>query len=191
MRLVFLGVVALLTSVPAFAQVAKPSSPDAPKSTAQDAAGLDLPVSLDHIRAGLARGPERRLRGLDRQPDFRITIEERRRLEQLLRSLDFKTGPAPPGGLYGYEQQRLLFSKTDHPLAQPYAAFSGGELVTLAIQNLILKYLGGRAVNAFTGAQRARAEKRAREEVSGAISEFCASQPDRAKIDICWMRPDL
>jgi len=168
-----------------------PSSSNTAKSTPQDAPTLDLPVSLEHIRAALARAPERPLlRGMDRKPDFRVTVEERLKLEELLWSLEFKTGPAPPGGLYAYEQQRLLWNKTDHPLVQPYAAFSSGQLVTLAVEGLIGKYAGGRALNALTGAQRAKAEGAARSEVSRAIAEFCAAQSDRSHIEICWMGID-
>jgi hypothetical protein len=167
------------------------SSSSAAKSASQDTPKLDLPVSLEHIRAALARAPERPLlRGLDRKPDFRVSVEERRKLEELLWSLEFKTGPAPPGGLYAYEQQRLLWNKTDHPLVQPYAAFSSGQLLTLAVEGLIQKYAGGRALNALTGTQRARAEGAARAEVSRAIAEFCAAQSDRSHIEICWMGID-
>lgn len=191
MRLVFLAVAALLVSGQAAAQGGGSSSPNTAKSASQDAPTLDLPVSLEHIRAALARAPEPPLlRGLDRKPDFRVSVEERRRLEELLWSLEFKTGPVPPGGLYGYEQQRLLWNKTDHPLVQPYAAFSSGELVTLAIEGLIQKYVGGRVSNALTSAQRGRAERAARAEVFRAIAEFCAAQPDRTHIEICWMGID-
>jgi hypothetical protein len=39
-------------------------------------------------------------------PTFRVEIRERQKIEALLATLDFKSGPAPPGGLYAYEQQR-------------------------------------------------------------------------------------
>src|SRR5438128_552637 len=61
------------------------SSSSTAKSTSQDAPTLDLPVSLEHIRAALARAPEKPLlRGMDRKPDFRVTVEERLKLEELL-----------------------------------------------------------------------------------------------------------
>jgi hypothetical protein len=99
--------------------------------------------------------------------------------------LDFSSGPAPAGGLYGYDQQRRLFNPTDRPLQQPYAAFSGGELITIAIENLMAKYLGGRALDAVTSAERARAEAQARGEVEAAIAEYCGSRPDRDAIQLC------
>jgi len=71
-------------------------------------------------------------------------------------------------------------------LRQPYAAFSGAELITIAIQNLMVKYLGGRVLSAVSSAERARAEKAARDEVSRAIAEYCAAKPDRgASLSIC------
>jgi hypothetical protein len=164
------------------------SSPGTPPATPSDAAARGLPVSLDHIRAALARAPEQPLlRGTDRKPDFQVTVEERLKLEELLWSLDYKTGPVPPGGLYAYEQQRLLWNKTDHPLLQPYGAFNSGQLVTIAVEGIVEKYAGGPALNALTGAQRKQAEGAARAEVSREIAEYCAAQPDRSHIEICWM----
>ena len=185
MGLVSLVVTAVLAAGPAFAQ-GRPSSPA--QSSSLDTFAFNLPVSLDNIRDGLARPPV--LRGLDRKPDFSVTIEEAQRLAELFRSLEFKMGPAPPGGLYAYEQQRLLFNPVDHPLVQPYAAFSGGELITLAIEGLVGRWLGGVAKNGLTGAERKRAEKNAREEITRSIAEFCAEQPDRSHFEICWMGID-
>jgi hypothetical protein len=186
MRLDSLTVAALLVASPAAGQTATPLPPAAAQSVAPDASvlNLNLPVSLDNIREGLARPPA--LRGLDRKPDFTVTIEEQQRLGELFRAIEFRMGPPPPGGLYAYEQQRLLFNPTDNPLVQPYAAFSGPQLITLAIENLIGRYVIGRVA----GTQRARAERVARGEVKRAIAEFCAKQPDRARIEICWMGTD-
>jgi hypothetical protein len=106
-----------------------------------------------------------------------------------MKKLDFKSGPAPAGGLYGFEQQRRLFSPTDYPLMQPYAAFNGGELITIALENLIARYLGGPALNALTQAARTRAEQAAREEVNREIAAYCAARPDRADIQLCTAPP--
>jgi hypothetical protein len=189
MRLVSLVVAATLVSGPTAAQNGD-SQQTATRAGVADVVRLDLPVSLERIRDTLSRLPTTPvLRGLDRKPDFTVSIEERQRLEELYRSLEVKLGPAVPGGLYAYEQQRLLFNKTDHPLEQPYAAFSGGELITLAIEGLIQQYVGSRITNAISKAERARAEKAARQEVTRAIAEFCAQQPDRSQIEICWLGP--
>ena len=142
-------------------------------------------MSLDRIREGLKKPPDSTLRNLDVKADFSVQIEEQRRINEIMSRLDFKSGPAPAGGLYSYEQQLRLFNPTDRPLQQPYAAFNGGELITIAIENLIAKYLGGRAINAVTSAERSRAESQARQEVDQAVTEYCAGRPDRADIQLC------
>lgn len=184
MRLIFLLVAALTTVAPAFAQETPASSNDAgmPSQTNSDG---ELPVSLDRIREGLKQPQEQRLKNLDVKPDFTIQIEEQARIDEIMSKLDFKSGPAPAGGLYAYEQQQRLFNPTDRPLQQPYAAFSGGQLITIALENLMARYLGGPALNAMSNAQRSRAEAQAKEEVDQAIAEYCAGRPDRAQIDLC------
>jgi hypothetical protein len=144
-------------------------------------------VSLDRIRQGLASAPPRSiLSSLERPPDFKVEVQEQRAIEDILSTLDFSTGPAPAGGLYMYEQQQRLFNPTHRPLAQPYAAFSAGEAITIAIENLIGKYLGGRLVDAVSRAERTRAEAAARREVEQAIADYCAADPERAtRLSIC------
>jgi hypothetical protein len=186
MRLCLLVFAATLCSAPAAGQDAKPSSPAPQPSTAEDAPA-DLPVSLDRIREGLSSAPPKSiLSSMERPPDFKVEVREQRMIEDILSTLDFKTGPAPAGGLYMYEQQQRLFDPTARPLAQPYAAFSAGEAITIAIQNLIAKYLGGRLVDAVSNAERARAEAAARREVEQAIARYCAADPQRAtRLSIC------
>jgi hypothetical protein len=60
---------------------------------------------------------------------------------------------------------------------EPYAVFSGPELITLALEGLARKYLGGRALEAVTDLERKRAEAAAREEVTRTIRQYCAAQP--------------
>lgn len=190
MRLFLLLLASTLIGASAAAQDGKPSS--APTS-AEDAArknlpvSKDLPVSLERIREGLATGsPKLSLSALEKPPDFKVEVQERRALEEILSSLDFKTGPAPAGGIYGYEQQRQLFNPVDRPLAQPYAAFSAGEAITIAIENLIGKYLAGRLAETTSNAERAKAETAARRDVAGAIEKYCAADAERAKrLSIC------
>ena len=200
MLLVSLMVTAMLAAGPVQAQGAKSSPPDAEQSGSQDAVCAetkpsdgrsDLPVSLDHIREGLKKAPDRSLlRAVELPADFRIVILEQQRINDIMSKLDFKSPPAPAGGLYGYEQQRRLFNPTDRPLMQPYAAFSGGEFLTIALENLIGRYLGGRLINAVSAAERERAERRAREEVDSAIADYCAARPDRDNIQLCTTPPD-
>jgi hypothetical protein len=147
---------------------------------------LKLPVSLDKIREGLQQTPAISLRTLDERPTFRVQILERQKIEELLATLNFKTGPTPAGGVYMYEQQRQMFNPVDRPLMQPYAAFSTGELLTILIENLVGKYLGGKAVDAVSKMERARAEANAREEVRAAVAHYCNAQPNLgAGIQIC------
>jgi hypothetical protein len=178
-----------LAVAPALAQETKPSheavgsqssatgqssapAPDETKPTGE------LPVSLERVRQGLSRPSGTALKNLDLKPDFVVRVEEREHIQAILSKLQVQSGPAPLGGLYAYEQQQMLSNKTDRPLQQPYAAFSGGELITLAIEGLVQRLLGGKILSAFTNAQRAGAERAAREEVAQAIADYCDVQPD-------------
>ena len=161
---------------------------DGSREQPPDSPETGLPVSLDKTREALQQPPAQTLRGLNDIPNFKVEIHERSKvsLDDLIKSLDFKAGPVPAGGVYGYEQQRQIWNPTDHPLQQPYAAFSQSELLTVLVENLVGKYLAGKAVNAVTSAERAHAEAAAREEVHRAIAEYCAAQPNHgAGIDIC------
>jgi hypothetical protein len=193
MRLIALLFTATVIASPAMAQPAPspPVSPaeepasatqDTPKkdaTSAGDAAGreLNLPVSLDNIREALQQTPALSLRAIDERPTFRVQILERQKIEQLLATMNFKTGPTPAGGLYMYEQQRQMFNPVDRPLMQPYAAFGPGQLLTILIENLVGKYLGGKAINAVSKMERERAEANAKEEVRAAVAHYCNAQP--------------
>jgi hypothetical protein len=188
MRLFLLLLATMMLGGPAAAQDGKPSSPaTSTEDAAKAAAKPELPVSLERIREGLTTGPSKlTLSALEKPPDFTVEIQERHPLEEILANLDVKAGPVPAGGIYMYEQQQRLFNPVDRPLAQPYAAFSPGELITIAVENLIFKYLGGRLAGTVSDAERARAEAEARREVSTAIEKYCAADPERAKrLSIC------
>ena len=195
MRLILLLVTAALTVSPARAQEAAPS-PAADKNAQQTPASKDtkdtppdrnLPVSIEKIKEALQQPPSPfSLRTLDERPTFRVQIRERLKIEELLATLNFKTAPAPGGGLYGFEQQRQMFPAVDNPLRQPYAAFGQGELLTILIENLARKYLGDRVMSAITNAERTRAEAAAKEEVREAVAQYCAAQPRQgAGLQIC------
>jgi hypothetical protein len=203
MRLAALLVTVLLTAAPALAQPGQASKPAGSASPAKDvqpaeAQESNLPVSLDKIREALqhpAVEPLKALKGLDERPLFLVEIRERQRIEELLQTLKFNSGPAVPGGLYGYEQQRIMFPPVDNPLAQPWSAFSQPQLARVAalsvIETLIGKYLAKRIFSAVTSAERASAERAAREEVTRAIADYCAAQPNRgAGIQLC-ASPDV
>jgi hypothetical protein len=146
-----------------------------------------LPVSLDRIREALSKPPQMSTPlKLDFTPDFSVQIQQEQAFQAILSSLDFTSGPPVPGGLYAYEQQRLIWNKVDRPLSQPYAAFSGGELITLAVEGLMQKYLGGALLSAIGDATRESAERAATEEVSRAIRDYCAGRPDAGRsLQVC------
>jgi len=156
-------------------------------SETQNQESLNLPVSIDKIKEALQQpAPILSLRTIDERPTFRMQILERQKIEELLATLNFKTTRAPAGGLYWDEIQRQMFPAVDNPLRQPYAAFSQGELLTILIENLVGKYLGGRAIEAVSKAEHARAEAAAKEEVRNAVSQYCSSQPNNgAGVQIC------
>jgi hypothetical protein len=200
MRLILLVFTAILAAASASAEQAQPSSkPDRPSSSGNEAGEqparqeTNLPVSLDKIREALQQPPAQVLRGLNEVPTFKVEIHERPRmsLEDLIKSLDFKSGPVPAGGLYGFEQQRQMWNATDHPLQQPYAAFSQPELLTILVENLVGKYLARKAMSALTDADRSHAEAAAREEVQRAIAEYCAARPNAGAIRICSSSPGI
>ena len=187
------GVSALeLPAASASQEPAVPSTAAPPPSPAQEAPGdgaatkPNLPVSLDRIRKALEQQPAKPLLRLPDTPTFRIEVQERNRLQELLSTLDFRSGPTPAGGLYAAEMQRVMFPSVSNPLAQPYAAFNQPELLTIIIENLVGKYLIGKAFGAITAAERERAEAAAREEVRQTIALYCAGQPNSgAGIKIC------
>ena len=124
MLLVYLLIGMLSAAPAAFAQEPASSPAAAPESSTTDTPASALPVSLERIRAGLKRqATDSILNRVEIPPDFRIQILEQQRIDDMLSKLDFKglKAPAPPGGLYGYDQQQRLFNPVDHPLSQPYS----------------------------------------------------------------------
>ncbi len=192
MRLILVLIAAALMTAAMSAQEAAPTSPQTPASPPQDTPSFDLPVSLDKIKQGLEKAPVLSLRTADERPTFRVQILERQKIEELLATLNFKSGPMPAGGVYWNEIQRQMFPSVDNPLRQPYAAFNQGELLTILIENLVGKYLAGKAADAIGTAERRRAEAAAREEVQQAIREYCGAQPNGgAGIQICDTPPAI
>jgi hypothetical protein len=200
MRLVALTFTAIFVAASATAGQSASSppdgkaSPEAAATTGQKDDPNAGPVSLDKIRGELAK-PMPAIRGLSEQEvHFEVQIQERQKIEELLATLDFKTGPTGtptyPGGWAALDQQKVINNAVESPLTQPYAAFSTSELLTIAIENLTAKYLGGRVVDAVTSAERARAERAARAEVAQAMGDFCAGQPNHgAGLQACDINP--
>ncbi|MBM3771843.1 MAG: hypothetical protein FJW27_11300 [Acidimicrobiia bacterium] len=165
----------------------KPSDPSSTSGAPTPPAGAqssptppaELPASLERIREGLAKpAPGSTLKNVELKADFVLRVEERDHFLKILDALKIERGPAPLGGLNAHEQRERAFPKTERPLMQPSAAFSGGELLTLAIQGLAQRFLGGALVNAVSNSQRARAKQAAVQEVAAAIAEYCDAQPD-------------
>ena len=161
---------------------APPSTAVVKDSSTEDAQTPRLTISVERIRE-LLQDPAPLQQSLEKQPTFRIRIEERDKFIQFLSktlSLDPPDRrPPPPGGIYAYEQQRIALAAIDRSgtRMEPYAVFSGPELITLALEGLAAKYLGGRALDAVSDFERARAEAAAREEVTRTIRQYCAAQP--------------
>ena len=176
MRLISLLVAAILMGGPVSARQNEPSTPAKESSPSEDFAPHALPVSLDKIREALSAAPTERLKWRDEKPHFQVLIQERQKIDALLATLKFNSGPPVSGGLYGYDQQQRLFPKVDNPLVQPYAAFSQGELLQVLFTTFLEKYFAGRLISALTSAERAHAEEEARQEVARALAEFWAAQ---------------
>jgi hypothetical protein len=109
-------------------------------------------------------------------PTFKVEVQEQQKFRELLKKLDFKSGPVPPGGLYAYEQMQRTTPKE----YQPYAVFNQRELLIIALENLLGKYLFGQMADAVGDAARARAQQDARDEVDRALAKFFAEHPEAA-----------
>ena len=150
----------------------------------------ELPVSIDRIRQALERPPLFPVQSSSNLPTFRVDVQERNRLQDILSTLDFSSGPTPAGGIHAAEMQRVMFPSVSNPLRQPYAAFSQPELLTIIIENLAGRYLASKLAGVFSGDDRAEAEAAARDELRRVIGEYCAGQPNQgAGIKICTDPP--
>src|SRR5262245_9404560 len=128
------------SKVPAGSSTAPSPAPSS--SSGKDESVLNLPVSLDRIREGLAQSPPAEaLRGLnDPPPTFKVEITEQQKFDELVSKLKFDKGRPPmPGGVDTYDQYQRLFPRIDNPRVQPYGAFSTGEILTLSVEALIEK----------------------------------------------------
>ena len=100
MRLILLLVTAIGLGVPVWAQETAVPSPDGGKASQTEGAGPQLPVSLDRIREGLKKPQDQTLlHTYEMKPDFSVQIQEQAHIDELMSKLDFKSGPAPAGGI--------------------------------------------------------------------------------------------
>jgi ribosomal protein L12E/L44/L45/RPP1/RPP2 len=181
MRLMALLFTAILVGAPVRAQQPPASVPQDERTKEQGQSKdqeLNLPVSLEKIKEQLQQPTVLQIHTPDERATFRVQILEKQKIEELIASLKFKDAPIPAGGVEMQELQRIWFNPVDNPLVQPLAAFNQGELLTILIENLVGKYLGGKALNAMSKAERAHAEAAAREEVRAAIEQYCNAQPN-------------
>jgi len=181
---------ATLLASPAAAQPpsssSKPETVDTQDAPATGQEELKLPVSVAKIREALETPPALALSTTDERPLFRMQIQERRRIDELLATLDYKAGYVPAGGVYMAEQNRIMFPPVDNPLRQQFGAFNQSELLTILIENLVGKYLGGKAQHSISKWERTSAEAAAKEEVRAAVAQYCGAQPNNgAGIQIC------
>ena len=182
MRLLTCCLVVFLAAAPARAQEdTTAKAPETPQDTPKAAAPLNLPVSLDKIREGLSQTPPAEpLKGLapGEQPTFRVTVSEQQKFDELIARIKWDPpGPQVAGGIYAYEQFERLFPRIQNPRVQPYAAFTTGEVATLAIEALIEKYVVEKMAHVVGTALRAQAEREAREEVARAMAAYRAASP--------------
>jgi hypothetical protein len=173
MRVLILLLTALLAATSAIAQTAPKQDVESP---------LNLPVSIDRIRDALAKPasaePLKGLNAPDGSTTFRVDVTEHQKIEELMATIKFeKPGPRVAGGAAYYEQFQRLFPPINNPLVQPYAAFSTGEAVTLAVEALLEKYVGDKMSQVMGPALRAQAEREAREEVARALAAYWAERP--------------
>ena len=187
MRLLALVFTAIVIASPVGAQqTAASSQQDGTRDESAKEQEPLLPVSVSKIREALQTTSTLSLRTADERPTFRLQIQEKQKLEELLATLKFKPVPVPAGGVYMAEQNRIMFPWVDNPTRQQFGAFSQSELLTILIENLIGKHLGGKASNAISKSERASAEAAARDEVRSAIAQYCGSQPNAGNgIQIC------
>src|SRR4051812_41184551 len=118
MRVIAVLLTGIVMTCPVLAQ-SPPASPAAESSShGKDGAHLSLPVSVDKIQEQLSRPPALSLRSInetaaDQALYFRMQVQEHQKIQELMSTLDFKSGPAVPGGLYAAEIQRLTHGSID------------------------------------------------------------------------------
>jgi hypothetical protein len=136
------------------------------------------PVSLDRIRKALEAPPPVILPSLERKANFSSEVREKQRGEELLSTLKVPTGGfVPPEGPYAWEIQHVTNNPVDNPLTQPYSEFSEGQLLVVALENVIGQPLAHHAIEAIRRERHEHQVLRALYEVRRAMSQFCAANP--------------
>ena len=176
-----LALLATLATGGVRAQGAQPSSTASIQAGTASSDGAAIPVSLERIRDGLSRATLKPLNlntASEIQPDYKIAIQQQLPIDRFFRPEDFKAGPVPGGGVYGYEMQRVMAGNPNrNPLAQPYAGFTHGELAQVAGTSILFDLIAKYLTRGIGSSLRSYQEGQAREEVTTAIREYCAAQP--------------
>lgn len=160
-------------------EASKPADMASPSEEPAVDAATSLPVSLARIKKDLARAETAPgLRGLNETPHFKVeVVEQARNWVPYFTGADFSS-PTVPGGNYAYELQQVIFPKTRYPLAQPYAAFNGGELLTVSITTMLQQLLTPEVIKGVQAARAAHDRQAVRDELERALAEYCAQQPN-------------
>jgi hypothetical protein len=134
-----------------------------------DAAAI---VSLERIRTALDRPSPLRLPDEAPKADFVVHIVEKSWFERVMPPVDFRSGPVPPGGLYAFEQQQRLDPTAPIPLF-----------------NVSLMPLVRGIAHGFASASQAQSSAAAHRDVTRAIAEYCAAQPNGGTAIAICMNP--
>jgi hypothetical protein len=177
MNLGFLMVAAIVGCSPVYAHQTEPSPSGTTESSTEDGPGT-LPGSPERIRKALALTPDAPLgRWVNERPDFSTGVEERLTFEELFEARDYSKEPVPAGGLYAFEQQRLLNPPNHRPAAQPWGAFTSGELAQVAATSTLAALLSRYLAQGFQNVFRSEDQEAAQREVERAIVDYCANRP--------------
>lgn len=134
------------------------------------------PYSLERIQASLARAPQPVLR-MPRPPDFSITVEgQLPRIEDFITNQSLRMGPSLPAAV---THQEFLSMVTPRE-AQPYQAFSPGELAVVSATSLAFAYAASTLPGLVKQAWRERRMAEARKEVAAVLAELARQERERA-----------
>jgi hypothetical protein len=127
----------------------------------------DVPVSIDRIQRALAQESALKLTDGTR---FRVEIFGRRPTLAELLGPDFLKGPTLPPAA-GMTHQEFLAMVTP-PLAQPYGAFTGTDLLQVAITTMLQQWAVQKALDKLRAATTEREREQARREVDEAMDKL-------------------
>jgi hypothetical protein len=153
---------------PSVARAQTPASPAQVGSDAKPSGSGDLPVSIDRIIEALAHDPTLDL--TTKPPMFRLEIVEKKppSILDFFTTEELKGGPTPQVGAYHQEFLNLTTPRQ----AQPYGAFSNGELAQALTTSFLSAIFVPRVISAIREAIARGDQEAAREHVRAAIAEW-------------------